>query len=85
MYAIIRDRGTQYRIEQGQVLEIALIELETLFEVQRDIAPRPADTLLEEDLYQAVRLAAAEWPKIGPPPDLSVEELAASAANEDVG
>ena len=28
MYAIIRDRGTQYRIEQGQVLEIALIDAE---------------------------------------------------------
>jgi large subunit ribosomal protein L21 len=28
VYAIIRDRGTQYRIEQGQVLEIALIDAE---------------------------------------------------------
>lgn len=28
MYAIIRDRGTQYRIEKGQVLEIALIDAE---------------------------------------------------------
>lgn len=26
MYAIIRDRGMQYRVEQGQVLEIDLIE-----------------------------------------------------------
>jgi large subunit ribosomal protein L21 len=28
VYAIIRDRGTQYRIEEGQVLEIALIDAE---------------------------------------------------------
>lgn len=28
MYAIIRDRGTQYRIEKGQVLDIALIDAE---------------------------------------------------------
>jgi large subunit ribosomal protein L21 len=28
VYAIIRDRGTQYRIEQGQVLDIALIDAE---------------------------------------------------------
>jgi len=28
VYAIIRDRGTQYRIEKGQVLEIALIDAE---------------------------------------------------------
>ena len=28
MYAIIRDRGTQYRIEKGQVLQIARIDAE---------------------------------------------------------
>ena len=28
MYAIIRDRGMQYRVEAGQILEIALIEAE---------------------------------------------------------
>jgi large subunit ribosomal protein L21 len=28
VYAIIRDRGTQYRIEKGQVLQIALIDAE---------------------------------------------------------
>lgn len=26
MYAIIRDRGMQYRVEEGQVVEIALID-----------------------------------------------------------
>ena len=26
MYAIIRDRGTQYRVEEGQVLEVALMD-----------------------------------------------------------
>lgn len=28
MYAIIRDRGTQYRVEEGQVVEIALLDAE---------------------------------------------------------
>jgi hypothetical protein len=68
---------------RAEGLEIALIELSALFEVGRDVAPRPAATQLEEDLYQAVRLAAAERPKAGPPPDLSVEELAESAARSE--
>lgn len=28
MYAIIRDRGMQYRVEKGQVLDIALVDAE---------------------------------------------------------
>ena len=28
MYAIIRDRGTQYRVEEGQVLQVALMDAE---------------------------------------------------------
>jgi large subunit ribosomal protein L21 len=28
VYAIIRDRGMQYRVEEGQVLEIALLDAE---------------------------------------------------------
>lgn len=28
MYAIIRDRGAQYRVEPGQVLDVALMEAE---------------------------------------------------------
>jgi large subunit ribosomal protein L21 len=28
VYAIIRDRGMQYRVEEGQILEIALLEAE---------------------------------------------------------
>lgn len=28
MYAVIRDRGIQYRVEEGQVLEIALLDVE---------------------------------------------------------
>ena len=28
MYAIIRDRGMQYRVEKGQVLEVALLDAE---------------------------------------------------------
>lgn len=26
MYAIIRDRGTQYRVEEGQVVDVALLD-----------------------------------------------------------
>jgi DNA modification methylase len=60
---------------RAEGLEIALIEISTLFEVDRDIQPRPAATQLEEDLFQAVRLAAADPARIGPAPDVSVEEL----------
>jgi large subunit ribosomal protein L21 len=28
VYAIIRDRGTQYRVEEGQVLQVALLDAE---------------------------------------------------------
>ena len=28
MYAIIRDRGTQYRVEEGQTLQVALLDVE---------------------------------------------------------
>ena len=28
MYAIIRDRGTQYRVEEGQMLQVALMDAE---------------------------------------------------------
>ena len=28
MYAIIRDRGMQYRVEEGQIVEIALLDAE---------------------------------------------------------
>lgn len=28
MYAIVRDRGMQYRVEEGQVIEIALLDAE---------------------------------------------------------
>lgn len=28
MYAIIRDRGTQYRVEEGQLLDVAKLDLE---------------------------------------------------------
>ena len=28
MYAIIRDRGTQYRVEEGQVVQVALLDSE---------------------------------------------------------
>jgi large subunit ribosomal protein L21 len=28
VYAIIRDRGTQYRVEKGQVLQVALMDAE---------------------------------------------------------
>jgi DNA modification methylase len=63
---------------RGEGLEIALVEIKALFEVERDIAPRPAATQLVEDLYQAVRLAVADPARVGNPPDLSADELAAS-------
>ena len=28
MYAVVRDRGAQYRVEQGQTLDVALMEAE---------------------------------------------------------
>lgn len=28
MYAIVRDRGTQYRVEQGQKIKVALMDVE---------------------------------------------------------
>jgi large subunit ribosomal protein L21 len=34
VYAIIRDRGTQYRVEEGQVLEIALLEADSGSEIE---------------------------------------------------
>lgn len=34
MYAIIRDRGMQYRVEAGQVLDIALVEAEPGSEIE---------------------------------------------------
>ncbi|HNP73518.1 MAG TPA: 50S ribosomal protein L21 [Kouleothrix sp.] len=34
MYAIIRDRGMQYRVEEGQVLQIALLDAEVGSQVE---------------------------------------------------
>ncbi|MBV9788673.1 MAG: bL21 family ribosomal protein, partial [Chloroflexi bacterium] len=28
MYAVIRDRGAQYRVEEGQTLDVALMDAE---------------------------------------------------------
>lgn len=64
---------------RAEGLEIALIEIESLFEVGRDIAPRPAATQLEADLLNAVRLAALDPSQVAGPPTRSVEELDASA------
>lgn len=36
MYAIIRDRGMQYRVEQGQTVDIALMEAEPGSEIELD-------------------------------------------------
>lgn len=36
MYAIIRDRGTQYRVEEGQVLDIALLDAEPGTQIELD-------------------------------------------------
>ena len=34
MYAIVRDRGAQYRVEEGQLLDVALMNLEAGAEVE---------------------------------------------------
>ncbi len=34
MYAIVRDRGAQYRVEEGQFLDVALLDLEEGAEVE---------------------------------------------------
>ncbi len=36
MYAIVRDRGMQYRVEQGQTVDIALMEAEKGHQVEFD-------------------------------------------------
>ena len=36
MYAIVRDRGTQYRVEEGQLLDVARLELDAGTEVILD-------------------------------------------------
>lgn len=33
MYAIVRDRGAQYRVEEGQLLDVALLDVEPGAEV----------------------------------------------------
>jgi DNA modification methylase len=70
---------------RGKGLEIALVEVQSLFDVARDIAPKPGLSQLESDLLHAVRvrLAVPELPKIKRP-QVSVQELATSAA-EDMG
>ena len=34
MYAIVRDRGAQYRVEEGQLLDVALLDLEAGAQVE---------------------------------------------------
>jgi large subunit ribosomal protein L21 len=34
VYAIVRDRGAQYRVEEGQLLDVALLDLEAGAEVE---------------------------------------------------
>ncbi len=34
MYAIIRDRGTQYRVEEGQLLDVALMQIDPGAEIE---------------------------------------------------
>ncbi len=60
-------------------LEIALVELKTLFEVRHEIDTRPAASRLEEDLFRAVRYAAANPSQTPAVPRRTLAELAASA------
>jgi DNA modification methylase len=64
---------------KGEGLEIALVEVASLFEVERDVAPRPDASQLEADLLQAVRLRiASPDPVKVTRPDISAEDLEAS-------
>jgi DNA modification methylase len=65
---------------RSEGLEIALIEVKSLFEVAREIVPRPSASQLEADLYQAVRVRlATQGPeKVTSRPRVSVEDLASS-------
>jgi DNA modification methylase len=69
---------------RSEGLEIALVEVAALFDAERDVAPRPGATQLENDLFQAARLAAADPSRIGRAPDLSADELIKSAGLADV-
>ena len=62
-------------------LEIALVEVKSLFEVGRDVAPRPDISQLEADLLHAVRVRMATHEPTEATairPEVSVEDLAAS-------
>ena len=44
MYAVVRDRGAQYRVEQGQTLDVALMEAEPGTEIVLDEVLLVGDT-----------------------------------------
>ncbi len=44
MYAVVRDRGAQYRVEQGQTLDVALMDAEPGTEVVLDEVLLVGDT-----------------------------------------
>lgn len=44
MYAVVRDRGAQYRVEQGQTLDVALMDAEPGAEVVLDEVLLVGDT-----------------------------------------
>ena len=73
MYAIIRDRGMQYRVEQGQVLALDLIEnaeagsqieLTEVLLVGSDSATRVGAPLLDGALVRAEVLGERKGDKI---------------------
>jgi large subunit ribosomal protein L21 len=51
VYAIVRDRGAQYRVEEGQLLDVALMDIETGAEVE----------------LSEVLMVGGEEPRIGAP------------------
>ena len=44
MYAVVRDRGAQYRVEQGQTLDVALMDAEPVTEIVLDEVLLVGDT-----------------------------------------
>jgi DNA modification methylase len=84
-FSFSKDAHAEAARVRAEGLEIALVEVRTLFEAGRDVAPRPATSQLEADLLHAVRLAANDPNRSRLPPRSprrSVEELAAATTAE---
>lgn len=76
------------RVRAAEGIEIALVEVKTLFEAGRDIAPRVVASQMEADLIHAVRLAANDpnrSRRAAAAGKRSLEEITASVRTAPVG